>query len=293
MIGYLKTDCNILMGCINLKFKIVSDSSSNVNHIDGVDYSSVPLKIYLGNKEYIDNEDLDTYKMLEDFSKSREKSSTSCPNIYDWLEQFRGNDEIFAITISSRLSGSYSSAINAKEQYLQEQPNAKVTVIDSLSTGPEMHFIINKIKELHNMGKSFEEINAEIEIYTKRIVLFFCLKSLENLARNGRVNSAIAKVASVLGIQFIGKASDKGELQMLHKCRGKNKSLTKIVEEMEAHGFTDKEVIISHCNNVEDANELKDRILDKFSRAKVDIENCGGLCTYYAERGGLILGFVV
>ncbi|MBO7208452.1 MAG: DegV family protein [Clostridia bacterium] len=270
-----------------MSFKIVADSSSNIK---GGNCAVVPLKIYLGEKEYIDNDGLDVRQMMVDFGNSKEKSSTSCPNISEWLDAFEGSDEIFAITISSNLSASYSCAINAKEQYLSEHENAKVCVIDSLSVGPEMELIVEKITELHNEGKDFYEIEKEVTEFQKRTHLMFWLKSLDNLARNGRINGAVAKVVSALGIEIVGKASDVGELQLLHKCRGKNKSYAKILQELEINGFSGK-CIISHCNNVQDALRLKELINEKFPGAEIIVNECGGLCCYYAQDGGVVLGY--
>ncbi len=275
-----------------MSFKIVMDSSSNIKEMSGIEYAVVPLKIYLGEREYVDDATLDINAMLKDFSQSKERSSTSCPNVYDWLEAFKGADEIFAVTISGNLSGTYQSAVSAKKEYLDENPNAKICVIDSLSTGPEMRLIAEKIKELHECGKSFFEIENEIEEYRQKTHLFFCLKSMRNLVRNGRINSTAAKIAGVLDIEILGRASNEGELELLHKCRGKIKTINKIAEEMEKHNFSGGRVIISHCNNIEDASILAEKIKESFQGAEVMIEECGGLCSYYAEEGGMIIGFL-
>ncbi len=270
-----------------MSFKIVADSSSNIK---GGNCAVVPLKIYLGEKEYVDNDGLDVKQMMVDFGNSKEKSSTSCPNISEWLDAFEGSDEIFAITISSNLSASYSCAVNAKEQYLSAHENAKICVIDSLSVGPEMELIIEKITELHNEGKNFDEIEKEVTEYQKRTHLMFWLKTLDNLARNGRINGAVAKVVSALGIEIVGKASEVGQLQLLHKCRGKNKVFVKIIEELKNSGFSGK-CIISHCNNEQDAMRLKELISENFKDAEIIINECGGLCSYYAQDGGIVLGY--
>ncbi|MBQ3115133.1 MAG: DegV family protein [Clostridia bacterium] len=271
-----------------MSFKIVADSSSNIK---GGNCSVVPLKIYLGDKEYIDNNDLDVSQMMADFGNSKEKSSTSCPNISEWLEAFEGADEIFAITISSNLSASYSCATSAKDEYLMTHEDAKICIIDSLSVGPEMELIVEKIIQLRNEGKEFHEIEQEIAQYQKRTHLMFWLKTLDNLARNGRVNGAVAKVVSALGIEIVGKANEDGELQLLHKCRGKNKSYAKILEELEMSGFSGK-CIITHCNNEQDAVKLKELINEKFIDAEIVINECGGLCSYYAQNGGVVLGYL-
>jgi len=274
-----------------MNYKIVADSSSNVYAMDAGNYEFVSLKIRCGDMEYIDEPGLDTMKMMDEFDASKEASQTSCPNVYEWSKAFEGADGVFAVTITSNLSGSCSAALQAKELCLENTPDQKICVIDSLSTGPEMHLIIDKLQELIAEKLSFEEIETKIRAYCEKTHLLFCLKSLANLARNGRVSPAVAKIAGLLGIRVVGKASDVGTLQQLHKCQGERRALEKIFEEMLSHKFSGGRVIISHCFNLDAANALAKLIRDKFAQCEVLIENCGGLCTYYAERGGLIIGF--
>jgi DegV family protein with EDD domain len=204
------------------------------------------------------------------------------------LRLFRDKEEL---PITSNLSGSYASAVQAAEEYMNTHPGAKVHVIDSLSTGPEMILLIERLKEMIQENLSFESIKGKIYDYLKKTHLLFSLQSLTNLARNGRVSPTVAKVAGVLGIRVVGKASDEGTLEPLHKCRGEKKALDSILSEMIAHGFSGAKVHISHCINLESANELKQLILRKFPGSDIQISKCGGLCSYYAEIGGLLIGF--
>jgi len=121
--------------------------------------------------------------------------------------------------------------------------------------------------------------------------LVFSLESLTNLARNGRVNPAVAKIAGVLGIRVIGCASEVGTLQQLHKCRGEKKALETLFTEMVSRGFAGGKARIAHCFNLEAANKLKETILAAFPRADIFIEPTTALCSFYAEQGGLLVGF--
>lgn len=274
-----------------MKYKIVADSSANFFKLPGVDFSTVPLKIRTEHKEYVDTPQLDIHEMIEDLKKHKGQSSTSCPNVFEWMEALNGAENIFAVTITSNLSGSYSSAVQAGEEYMNEHEGANVFVVDSLSTGTEMQLIIEKLKEYIAEEFSFEKIREKIQEYQKHTHLLFSLQSLTNLARNGRVNPAVAKLAGVLGIRVVGKASDEGTLKPLHKCRGERKSLETIAEEMKKHGFMGGKVRISHCLNLDSAMQLKDIILKDFPSSDIGIENCSGLCSYYAEKGGLLVGY--
>ena len=274
-------------------FKIISDSSSNILSNEYDNFGSVPLKILLGNREYVDTDDLTIETLVNDMAIRKDKCSTSCPHVFDWLSAFEGNDEIFAVTITSSLSGSYASAVQAKEDYLAANPNAKVCVLDSLSTGPEMELIIEKLIEFRNSGVSFEESEKQIKQYMKKTHLLVTLESLKNLAKNGRVSTTVAKLAGVLGIRIIGFASDEGELESIHKCRGEKRALETLKEEMLKLGFKGGKLRISHCENNNAAQIFKNLILSVFPKSDIKIRHCTGLCSFYAERGGMIIGVEV
>lgn len=274
-----------------MKFKIVSDSSSNVIKLKGIDYTSVPLKVICGDREFTDNSELDTEEMIEYLKHTKNTSGTSCPNVQDWLDAFENGENIFAFTITSALSGSFNSALNAKNQYCEENKNAKVCVADTLSTGPEMRLLMEKVIECDKSGFDFEQTEKELFNYKKNTHLIFCLKSMNNLARNGRVSLASAKLASVLGIRVVGKASDSGTLEPLNKCRGEAKSLQTIYDIMISEGFCGGKVRISHCNNENGAKNLAKIIKNAYSKSDVQIDKCTALCSYYAEDGGLIVGY--
>lgn len=274
-----------------MKFKIVSDSSANVLHFPGVSFASVPLKINTEAAEYVDDNHLDVRSMVDEIKATKGRSGTSCPNIHDWLQAFEGADCIFAVAITSNLSGSCAAALQAKEEYERMHPGAKVHVIDSLSTGPEMELIMERLRQWISENLTFEQIKEAVWHYMEKTHLLFCLESLTNLARNGRVSSAVAKIAGVLGIRVVGKASDEGTLEQLHKCRGEKKALETIFEEMKRMGFTGGKTRISHCFNPEAAAKLKERILSVFPQSDVQIGEARGLCSFYAEEGGLLIGF--
>ncbi len=273
-----------------MNLRIVSDSSSNLFNIPNFDYKSVPLKIISETKEYVDTPDLDVAAMIKEMYESKERFSTSCPNAFDWGEAFKGGENIFAVTITKHLSGCYSAAANAAEDFKAQNPNANIYVIDSLSTGGEMQLIIEKLIELNEKGLSFEEIKSEIAEYQKSTNLLFALRNLNNLAKNGRVNPAIAKIAGVLGIRITGMADD-GHLKTLHKCKGKEKTLETLKNDMLEMGFKGGKVRISHCQNEASANELKSKLLEVYPESDIKIIPCTALCSFYAELGGLIIGF--
>lgn len=274
-----------------MNYKIISDSASDMLSLSGVSYATVPLKIITSEKEYIDDTNLDLEGMLCDLEKYSGRSGSACPNIGEWQDAFEGADIIFCVTITSNLSGSYNTAESALKEYLENNPDCKGAVIDSLSTGPEGCLIIEKLKELILAELSFEEILEKINEYKSSTHLLYALESLRNLANNGRISGVSAKIAGILGIRVIGKASIVGTLELLQKVRGSEKAIKSIVEYIDAHGYSGGKIRIHHCENRKAAESIKAKILEKYPSAEVVIAKTGALCSFYAERGGILVGF--
>lgn len=274
-----------------MQYKIVADSSSNIRTFEGVNFAGVPLKIITKEKEYVDTPDLDLEQMVADLKAYKSTSGTSCPNVYEWMEAFGDADCVFAIAITSNLSGSCNAARQAAEDYMAANPGKKVCVLDSLSAGPELRLIAEKVREGILAEKSFEEIESQTRAYMQHSHLLFTLRSLENLARNGRVSHAVAKIAGVLGIVVVGKASDKGTLQQMHKCRGEKRAIETLYKEMKEHGYAGGKVRIGHNFNLPGAEQLAEIIRAEYPQADIQIELSAGLCIFYAEVGGLMVGY--
>ena len=269
---------------------IVSDSSSNVHAIPGVNYTTVPMKVLVGPNEYPDTPELDLTAMVADLKSYKGKSGSSCPNVQEWLDAFEGADEVFGVTISRNLSGSYNSAQQAAETYMAENPGKRVHIFDSFSAGPEQAMIIDRIRNCMEEGCDFETVIEKVEAYQSNTHILFCLESLTNLARNGRVNPAVAKIAGVLGIRVLGDAQ-KGQIIPAHKVRGHKKAMQTIVEMMENLGFYDGALIrVAGCYAQEQTNDLKALVLAKWPNARFVAEHTTGLCSFYAEEGGLMIG---
>ena len=271
--------------------KIVADSSADVMSIPSLPYAIAPLKIITSEKEYVDDSNLDVIAMVNELSHYSDRSSTACPSVGDWLDAFGDAPYVFCVTITSGLSGSYNAAIGAKDAYEEAHPDRKVCVIDSLSAGPELRLIIEKLAQLILEGKDFDTICGEIKEYQNRTGLMFKLESVKNLANNGRVSKLVAGAVGILGIRLVGKASDAGTLEVLHKVRGEKKALAVLMELMEELGYQGGKLRISHCINGVTARDFKEKILEKFPHADVELYACRGLVAFYAERGGLLFGF--
>lgn len=273
-----------------MKRKIVADSSCDIWELNGVDFAVAPITISTDNKHYVDNQELDVHLMSEELAKYKGVSHTACPSVGSWLDCYEGFDEIFVITLTGAMSGTYNSAMTAKGIYEEENENVKVHVFDSLSTGPEMRLLIEKLKEMIEEDLTFEEIVEKGQDYLKHSRLFFALKSLHNFAMNGRVSKTVASAIGVLNISIFATASEEGTIQQISKCRGEKKVVKSMIEHLENAGYHGGKVRISHADNLKLAHNVRDKILELYPHADIIVYPMGGLCTYYAEIGGLLVG---
>ena len=272
-----------------MRYQIVSDSSSNIFAVEGVCYTTVPMKIIAGDREYVDNEALDVRGMVNDLKAYKGKSGSSCANAQEWLDAFGDADMVFGVTISRNLSGSFNAAEAAAREFAEEHPEAKIHIFDTLSAGPEMAMVIEKIHELVEKGLDFEQIVAQVREYQNHCHTLFCLVSMNNLARNGRVNPAVAKIASVLGIRACGDAQN-GQIIPTQKPRGQKKATEVLAAMIRERGFSNGSWLrIAHCFGETQARLLADAVRKDFPDARITIEPTGALCSFYAEEGGLII----
>ena len=280
-----------------MQHSIVVDSSADLTSPeqlglegDAIGFGVAPLTIQAGDRQWRDVITTDVAEMVGYLASYHGKSGTACPSTGDWITGFNNAREVFGVAITSHLSGSYNSALVAKQQYEADNPGARVHIVDSLSTGPQMWLIAEKLRELINEGLPFERICDEIEAYRDRTELIFSLESLNNLANNGRVSPAVAKIAGILGIRMVGSA-ENGELDPRHKVRGEKKALITIVKELAAKGYAGGKIRIAHVFNEEAALKLKAMIEEAFPTAQVKMNTTRALDSFYAERGGLLIGF--
>ena len=273
-----------------MKFRIVADSSSNVLSLPGKNYTTVPMKV-VADKEYVDNAALNLAEMVEGLRNHKGKSGSSCPNVGEWLEAFGDAEYVFGITITKHLSGSYNAAKQAADTYMEENPGRKAFIFDSLSAGPEQIMLVEKIQELIAAGDDFETIKEKALDYQNHTHILFCLESMTNLARNGRINPAVAKIAGVLGIRVCGDAKG-GQITPVEKPRGAKKATQTLVAMMKERGFYDGALLrIAHCFGEAQAKALADAVMAEFPNTRLIIEPTTALCSFYAEAGGLMIGF--
>ena len=229
--------------------------------------------------------------MLEANETHAEIAQTACPSPEDWRQKFSASGPVIAFTISSALSGSYNSACTGRDMVLEEEPDKQIAVIDSKATGPEEAMLIWRARDLILAGKTIEEIEKDLNETAEKIHTSFALSSYRNLIKNGRVSRLIGFIAGHLGFWGIGIGDEKGEIAIRGKARGSKSMIRFLVEEITRVGVAGKQILISHCRNLKDAEALKAALEAAFSGIEVLIQEARGLDSFYAERSGLIVGY--
>ncbi len=274
---------------MNIRF--VSDSSANLLQGEQEELYCVPLQIVVGQNTFVDGPEETVERMLSTLRVHKGKTSTACPGVGDWLESFGDADIVYGAAITSGLSGCWQAGNIAAQEYMQMHPERKVYILDTLSTGPEQELIMEKYRELAEAGLEFEQVCAEIRHYSARTHLRFSLASLENFARNGRVSKAVATAVGILGIRVVGRASGEGTLEPQHKVRGEKKAMEKLAQTVFSDGYRGGKLRISHTQNPEGAKMLEALIRKEYPEADIRIRDNRLLCAYYAETGGVLVGY--
>ena len=200
---------------------------------------------------------------------------------------------MIAVTITGTLSGSHNSARLAKNDLLEDYPNANIHVIDSLSASGEVDLIVLELERLINLGLSFEEVVERITAYQEKTRLIFVLAKVDNLVKNGRLNKLVGKVVGLLNIRMVGQASKEGTLELLQKARGQKKAVSALVEEIQKAGYKGGKVYIAHANNPKICEQISEKIKAIYPDAVIQTGRTSGLCSFYAEDEGILMGYEI
>ena len=174
---------------------------------------------------------------------------------------------------------------------LEEQPDRKIEILNSRGTGPSLNMIIYKLRDLISQQLSFEEVSQEIHKFMDDHKLIFALSSYHNLVNNGRMPKIAGIVLGHLGLWGVGIASEEGTIKMKKIAKGGKRTLQVIMNDFKERVADKGCVVISHCENEEFASNLKKAVESAYADMEVRIMRTRGLCSYYAERGGIIVGF--
>lgn len=275
-----------------MKYKIVLDSSCNLNEDSykekNIDINIVPLSIMIGDDVFIDDKDINVDLMLDTLNSSKVKATTSCPSIYDYMKTFDEDSNIIVITISSKLSGSYNIANIARD----EVSNKNIHIVDSKLTAGGLELILIKAIELIKKDLSFDEVISKLENYRDSLNLLFVLNKYDNLVKNGRVSKLTALIAKTLVIKPLCAASD-GEIIVKEKVRTAKGVIKRLILNigLMLKDTSNKICIISHTQDVETAQIIKNQIEQEYKFKEVIIRENKGLNAFYSLEKGIIVSF--
>ena len=278
-----------------MSYKIIGDSCLDLTADLKKDphFQIIPLTLQVEHTKVIDDETFDQKKFLELVRSSSECPQTACPSPEKFKEAFECDvDQIFVITLSEHLSGTYNSAVLAKklyeEEHGQEGKNIAVFSSDSASSG-ELNIALY-IQSLCQASLPFEEIVEKTRSFIKNMKTYFVLESLDTLRKNGRLTGLQAFFATALNIKPV-MGADSGVIIKLDQARGINKALTRMADIAirEAGETKDKVLIIAHCNNPERAEVVKNEMCRQATFKDVIITETAGVATVYASDGGIIV----
>lgn len=271
--------------------RLITDSSSNDQDDPKRNLVVTPLTISLGNQDFRDDDQLDIQDFLAKMKSNQAAGKTACPSINEWLEALEGSTKAIIVTMTSALSGTYSSALQAKAIYEEKHPESQIIVVDTRSAGPELEVVLEGIEKLLQQDLRWVDLDETIAKMRTQTHLLFILQSLHNLSLNGRVSPAVAKIAGMLHINLLGQASKDGKLEPLSKVHGIKRAIRELVKQMQAMNYQGGRVIIDYCANEKEAQMLAEKIRALFPESKISLRPMHGLCSFYAEEGGLMVGF--
>lgn len=279
-----------------MAWMIVSDSSCDIRELrplsPGVQFSLVPFKVRIGQREYVDLATLNIPQMMQAMTDYNGASTTACPSPEEWAERFLQADQVIALTISSNLSGSYNAAVAARAMVLEEYPDKQIFILDTLSCSGALASAALLANRLIGEGAGFEEVCTALREQSEAGHILFALASFENLAKAGRVSKVVGFIAGALNMRVLGRRTPDGKIDFFYKARGETRVLAKILEQMDQDGFDGSRTVrISHCDNETAAGLLEHGVHAKWPQAEVVITPCAGLCSFYAQDQGIILTY--
>ncbi|WP_040215140.1 DegV family protein [Clostridium polynesiense] len=238
------------------------------------------------------------YKEFYDAVREGEMPTTSQINSYRFSEEFKkfakeGKTVIY-LAFSSALSGTYNSALIAREEVLEEYPEADITVIDTKSASMGVGLLVYYAYELLNKGASKDEIINWVENNKLKTIHWFTVDDLNHLKRGGRISAAAAAVGSLLGIKPVLHVNDAGQLIPVSKAKGRKKSIKELAENLEKHIINPEEqvIFISHGDCLEDAELLSSMIKEKYAVKDIIINNIGPVIGAHSGPGTIALFFL-
>lgn len=277
-----------------MSFSIIVDSCCDLTPEMRADpvFRSIPLTIRVGGRDYIDDQSLDTSLLIYAMDQSQDASS-SCPSPGDYLEAFRqAEGDIYVITLSALLSGSHNSAWQAKQMFLEEDPERNIHVFNSCSASVGEVLLAQKVCQLARSGVTFSQVVAQAEKTIAETNTLFVLENLDNLKKNGRLTKVQAMLTGALRIKLIMGSTPEGEICKHGQALSIKQALVKLVEIMAAdERHKGKILYIAQCLCPDRAQQLWELAKKSCQFSDVVITATRGLSSYYANSGGVIVAY--
>lgn len=276
-------------------YKIIIDSCGELSEVMKADghFSNIPLELEVEGVRIVDDETFDQADFIRRVKESKTGPKSSCPSPESYMKAFEGPEEnVYVVTLSANLSGSYNSAMLAVNLYRDEHTDDKnIHVFNSCSASVGETLIGLKIQECEEAGMSFEQVVESVDKYIEEQNTFFVLESLETLRKTGRLTGIKALVASTLNIKPVMGATPEGTIKQLSQARGIKKALSKMIDEMAAvtKDCENRILAIAHCNCKERALFVKELVEQVASFREIIIVDTRGVSTMYANDGGIIM----
>lgn len=277
-----------------MSFKIILDSCGERTAEMKADprFASAALTLEVSHEQIIDDETFNQAEFLRKVAASPECPKSSCPSPEIYQDFFMEDaDHLYAVTLSSELSGSYNSAMLGRSLALEQCPDKKIHVFNSRSASVGETLIACRIQDCEEQGMSFDETVRTVEEYIAGQNTYFVLENLETLRKNGRLSNLKAFVASALKIKPVMGSTPEGTICQLDQARGINRALVKMVDYI-VQRVTDsgkKRLGIAHCNCPERAQIVKEAILERIPVLETVTVETAGVSSMYANDGGIIV----
>jgi DegV family protein with EDD domain len=246
----------------------------------------------LGGKDFKDDETLDLPQFMDEMKRCAGKIGSASPSPMLYQEAFEGEHTSFAVTLSSRLSGSYGSAVVGKS-YAEEESGADVHIFDSLSASAGEVLVAQKIYQLAQNDTPKAIIIATVEKFIREMKTYFVFENINNLLKNGRLNKVTGKIITTLGIKPIMGSDGDGNIKQFSRARGQKQIIDRLADTIAASGKNteNENLVITHCNNLSLATMLADTIKLRYRFKEILILPTRGLSSTYIDNNGVIMAY--
>ncbi len=274
-------------------YKIIGDSCLDLTSEMRGDprFQIVPLTLQVDDTMVVDDETFDQKAFIDMVKASPNCPKSACPS----PEAFKmacecDADDIYIITLSSHLSGSFNSARIGKEMYVEEHGPKNILVIDSESASAGELGIAMAIQDMYEAGLGFDEISKKIIEMRDHQRTYFVIDSLEPLRKNGRLTGLQAFFATALNIKPV-MGADHGVIIKMDQTRGIQKAFARMCELgiKYTENTAARRVVIAHCNCPDRAKRVKEELEKRASFREIVITETAGVATMYAGDGGVIM----